>query len=102
MKHLISLLALSIAALGGNAFAEDKPAKPPSPAQAAQQERMKSCNKDATGKTGDYRKAFMKECLSAKAAPTQQNKMKSCNVDAKGKTGDDRKAFMKECLSAKG
>ncbi|MGH8796588.1 MAG: PsiF family protein, partial [Caldimonas sp.] len=25
---------------------------------------MKSCNKDATGKKGDERKAFMKECLS--------------------------------------
>ena len=28
-----------------------------------QQERMKSCNVDATGKKGDERKAFMSECL---------------------------------------
>ena len=33
-------------------------------ALTAQQEKMKSCNKDATGKKGDDRKAFMKECLS--------------------------------------
>ncbi|WP_425497306.1 PsiF family protein [Luteimonas flava] len=31
-----------------------------------QQEKMKKCNVDATGKKGDERKAFMKECLSSK------------------------------------
>ena len=72
-------------------------------AQTAQQSKMTSCNKDATGKKGDERKAFMKDCLSNKpaapAAPvTQQDKMKTCNKDATGKKGDDRKAFMKECL----
>lgn len=69
----------------------------------AQQNKMKTCNADATGKKGDERKAFMKECLSAKPAakPTQQDKMKSCNADATGKKGDERKAFMKECLSNK-
>jgi hypothetical protein len=59
---------------------------------------MATCNKDAGEKKGDERKAFMKECLSAKKA-TQQDKMKSCNKDATGKKGDERKAFMKECLS---
>jgi hypothetical protein len=29
-----------------------------------QQDKMKTCNADATGKKGDERKAFMKECLS--------------------------------------
>ncbi|WP_050477200.1 PsiF family protein [Herbaspirillum rhizosphaerae] len=72
-------------------------------AETAQQSKMTTCNKDATGKKGDERKAFMKDCLSNKpaapAAPmTQQDKMKSCNKDATGKKGDDRKAFMKECL----
>jgi hypothetical protein len=66
---------------------------------------MKTCNADAAGK-GDERKAFMKECLSAKPAAeapkmTQQDKMKKCNADASGKKGDERKAFMKECLSSK-
>ncbi|MRX10823.1 phosphate starvation-inducible protein PsiF [Pseudoduganella sp. FT25W] len=73
----------------------------------AQQNKMKTCNADAAGKKGDERKAFMKECLSAKpaAAPepklTQQEKMKKCNADATGKKGDERKTFMKECLSNK-
>ncbi|EJL92232.1 psiF repeat containing protein [Herbaspirillum sp. CF444] len=76
---------------------------PAAMAQTTQQNKMTSCNKDAAGKKGDERKAFMKDCLSNKpaapAAPaTQQEKMKTCNKDATGKKGDDRKAFMKECL----
>ena len=75
-------------------------------AETDQQNKMKSCNAEATGKKGDERKAFMKECLSAKAdtnkgSPAQQaqrEKMKACNADAKDKKGDDRKAFMKSCL----
>ena len=37
------------------------------PALAAneQQNKMATCNKDATGKKGDERKAFMRECLSS-------------------------------------
>lgn len=73
-----------------------------------QQNKMKTCNADATAQAmkGDARKAFMKDCLSAKPAaekPTQQNKMKACNADPKAKTlkGDERKAFMKSCLSNK-
>jgi hypothetical protein len=78
----------------------------------AQQNKMKTCNAEADakglsgeGKGGD-RKAFMKECLSAKPAKaaaggSQQNKMTTCNKDAKAKNlaGDERKKFMKECLS---
>ena len=78
-----------------------------------QQDKMKSCNADATTKAlkGDARKAFMKDCLSAKPAAailvptanTQQNKMKTCNADASTNAlkGDQRKAFMKTCLSKK-
>lgn len=72
----------------------------PAMAQTAQQNKMKQCNADATGKKGDERKAFMKECLSNKPAKpaTQQDKMKQCNADAAGKKGDERKAFMSSCL----
>ncbi|PKL16133.1 MAG: PsiF repeat-containing protein [Spirochaetae bacterium HGW-Spirochaetae-5] len=93
--------------------------KAASPAQLAQQEKMKTCNKDAKEKAlkGDERKAFMKKCLSGKtsgapatttvapptataAPPTQQEKMKACNKDAKDKAlkGDERKKFMSDCL----
>lgn len=69
-----------------------------------QQNKMTTCNKEASGKKGDERKAFMKECLSNKPAAAtsaktaQQEKMKTCNADAKGKKGDERKKFMSDCL----
>jgi ABC-type transporter MlaC component len=99
MKHLITLLALSVAAVALPAGAAEP---------TAQQNKMKTCNADAKEKDlkGDERKAFMKTCLSAKAdAPAdgktaQQSKMTTCNADAKAKElkGDERKAFMSTCL----
>ena len=78
-------------------------------AAPAQQNKMKTCNAEATAKglgegKGNERKAFMKECLSAKpvkASGAQQNKMKTCNKEAgeKGLKGDERKKFMSTCLS---
>ena len=82
-------------------------------AEPAKQSKMAACNAQANEKglgegKGDERKAFMKECLSAKpekaataAGGTQQNKMKSCNKEAgtKGLKGDERKTFMSTCLS---
>ena len=105
MKKLFALIAATCAlSFSMAAQAADDAAK------TGQQSKMKTCNVDAKGKgiKGDERKAFMKDCLSAKseanAGPAnQQSKMKTCNVDAKGKgiKGDERKAFMKECLSKK-
>jgi hypothetical protein len=86
---------------------------PVAEAATEQQNKMVTCNKEATGKKGDERKAFMKECLSkkpaaAEAAPAaeppanaQQSKMATCNKEASGKKGDERKKFMSECLKAK-
>ena len=73
----------------------------------AQQEKMKECNTEATGKKGADREAFMKTCLSNKSVEqhaketTQQEKMKTCNHDASAKSlkGDARKSFMSSCLS---
>jgi hypothetical protein len=93
MKQLITALALC-AAFSGPAFAQKD-------APNAQNNKMSMCNKEAGGKKGDERKAFMSTCLSAKKV-TQQDKMKACNANPKAKEtkGDERKAFMKECLSA--
>jgi hypothetical protein len=63
-----------------------------------QQSKMTECNAQATGKKGDERKAFMKECLSTKKESPQQAKMKTCNAEAKDMKGDARKKFMSECL----
>ena len=82
-------------------------------AQPGQQKIIAACNAQANEKglsegKGDERKAFMKECMSAKQAKavkaggTQQNKMKTCNKEAgaKGLKGDERRAFMSTCLSS--
>ncbi|PWB32969.1 phosphate starvation-inducible protein PsiF [Pseudomonas sp. SDI] len=75
-------------------------------ADTAQQNKMKTCNADATTKAlkGDERKAFMSTCLkadpAAKPLTAQQEKMKRCNAEAATKAlkGDERKAFMSTCL----
>jgi hypothetical protein len=100
MKNLFALV--STLTLCSVAFAA--PETPAPAAKTAQQSKMVTCNADATGKKGDERKAFMKECLSAapvKKLTPQQEKMKACNATATDKKGDERKAFMKTCLSAK-
>jgi len=103
MKVMIVLAAFALST--GVAFAADQEKKAPSPAQLAQQEKMKTCNAEAGKKElkGDERKKFMSECLGSKAAPaTQQDKMKTCNAEAGKKElkGDERKKFMSECLKA--
>lgn len=74
-------------------------------ANTAQQEKMKTCNADATAHAlkGDERKAFMSTCLKKQVPQTQQEKMKTCNADATGQSlkGDARKAFMSDCLKKK-
>lgn len=103
MKKLLIALCLTLAA--GSAIAKDEKAITP------QQEKMKSCNKEAgdKGLKGDARKAFMKDCLGHKPAveaadkksvTPQQQKMRDCNKQASEKSlkGKDRKAFMSECL----
>jgi hypothetical protein len=97
MNRKIALLAVSLFSLAAASAAIAGP----------QQEKMKACNAEAKGKTGDERKAFMKQCLSTKqeqaksAKTTQQEKMKTCNAEAKTKalSGDERKKFMSSCLS---
>jgi hypothetical protein len=124
MKFAATTLALMLAtAIGASSvFAAD-----PAPAKSLtpQQQKMKDCNAQATGKTGYERKAFMSTCLkgdstaaaapaaspAAAAAPaaaapakplTQQQKMKACNVDANSKhlKGDERSAYMSTCLKS--
>jgi len=89
MKKIVLAAVMAVIAVG--AHAQEKKELTP------QQALMASCNKEATGKKGEERKAFMKTCL-ADGRKRQQELMKSCNAEAKGKTGDERKKFMAECL----
>ena len=101
MKLVIA--AVAFAFFAQPALAQDK--KEPSPAQKAQQQRMKDCNAKAKGMKGDERQDYMKGCLSGKGGAegagkmsSQQEKMKDCNVKAKGMKGDERKKYMSSCL----
>lgn len=88
----------------------DQPKKERTPAQKANDERLKDCNAQAGEKKGDERQKFMGACMKAakKAGDdkkkAQQSRTGACNKKADGKKlkGDDRKGFMKECLSNKG
>jgi len=117
MKHLISLLALSAVAT----FSALAPSSALAKEETKQQGKMATCNKEAVDKKGDERKAFMKECLSAKpaaaaatpaAAPTaavaaapaasrrsQGSKLGACSKEAaaKGLKGAERNAYLSEC-----
>ena len=105
MKLGMAVVAFMFASCAVQAAEHEK--KAPSPAQQAQQEKMKACNAEAGAKElkGDERKSFMSDCLGSKSAPgstAQQNKMKACNAEAGSKAlkGDARKKFMSECLKA--
>lgn len=91
-------VCLSLAVTASAIAAPQAAKKDPTP----QQQRMSTCNTQATGKKGDERKTFMSSCLKGEtpAKTTQQQKMTSCNKDASAKSlkGDERKAFMSTCL----
>ncbi|MCD5989900.1 MULTISPECIES: PsiF family protein [Pseudomonas syringae group] len=74
-------------------------------AATAQQNKMTTCNADASAQSlkGDERKTFMSTCLKASPPQTQQQKMTSCNATATTEAlkGDARKAFMSDCLKKK-
>ncbi|MCP5267542.1 MAG: phosphate starvation-inducible protein PsiF [Zoogloeaceae bacterium] len=103
MKIAIALVSLALAA--GSAFAAaenaaDAPKKAPTAAQKAQQDKMKACNAKATGKKGDERKAFMKECLSGGTADATAADPACENKAAEKKlAGAAKNSFVKKCTA---
>lgn len=103
MNQLTRLLIPAVALLAFGAVAVN------ATAANAQQDKMKTCNAQATSRAlkGDERRTYMQSCL--RAAPTAvppatpQQRMKSCNVQANARAlkGDDRKQFMSTCLKAR-
>lgn len=67
LKTILIAGVFAAATLSSSARAADA-------APTAQQSRMALCNKDAAGKKGDERKAFMKQCLSATAKAKAEGK----------------------------
>jgi hypothetical protein len=85
MKTLYALILAALVAVitpvasaDGTTATKPRPAKvqtaalkadaPAAPAKISQQDKMRQCAKQATGKKGPERKAFMKGCLSKKKA----------------------------------
>ncbi len=90
------MLALAVAAFALSAQAADE--KKPTP----QQEKMAACNKEAGDKKGDERKAFMKQCLSAKPAAAGAAKASpECekSADEKKLAGAARTSHLKKCMA---
>lgn len=75
-------------------------AKPPSSAQAEQQQRMANCNTEASQRNlkADARKSYMSACLSGKMSQTTL--MKVCNGQATQDklSSDARKSYLGTCL----
>jgi hypothetical protein len=103
MSKFLILTTLSVSLLLGFAHANEE--------KAPRKNKMGECQAQAGDKKGDERKAFMKECLSAKAGSAdgdkvsektseQTAKTKACKSQAKGLKGDERKAKMSACLKA--
>ena len=97
MKQLLPLIAAMGLALSmgmGVAHAAEG-------AKTAQQSKMASCNADAAGKKGDERKAFMKDCLSAKPVAAAPAAKPSCDETAADKklAGAAKTSFIKKCMA---
>ncbi|MBG0524217.1 phosphate starvation-inducible protein PsiF [Enterobacter cloacae] len=102
MKTTILVGLLSSVFMMASANAAEKTLTP-------QQQRMTTCNQQATAKAlkGDARKTYMSDCLKngaskpdEKSLTPQQQKMRECNAKATEQMlkGDDRSKFMSACL----
>ena len=98
MLRFVSIFTVVVALASSPTCAQST--KPPSPAQAAQQQRMTTCNEEAGQRnlSGDARKSYMSACLSGKM--NQTTLMKVCNAQATQDklTSDDRKTYVSTCL----
>lgn len=102
MKLTLSVTLLYAMFLMSTATAAERTLTP-------QQQRMTTCNQQATSQTlkGDARKTYMSDCLKnkdtkpgEKSLTPQQQKMRECNSQATQQMlkGEDRSKFMSACL----
>jgi psiF repeat len=109
MKFLITAAALALTVLAAPAFAASHAASAPMADKkpTAQQNKMGMCNTDAGAKKleGDARKAFMKDCLSAKpagdAGKAAVAASPACEKSAADKTlaGAAKTSHIKKCMA---
>jgi psiF repeat len=102
MLRFVAITVLGSAVAAFPALAQQP--KTPTPAQAAQQQRMTTCNADASQRNfkGTARQTFMRACLSGKM--NQTTLMKVCNAQASQDklSSAARKTYVSSCLSKSG
>ena len=97
MKKLVSMMTLGLVLSCGAAYAASHAgAAPMADAKTTQQSKMATCNKEAEGKKGDERKAFMKTCLSAKSPAATECEAKA---GEKKLAGAAKTSFVKKCTA---
>ena len=84
MKKLIATLGLALGLLALPVLSQAQ--------GTPQQSRMAQCNKEATGKTGEARKTFMKECLASKPAAAAETAKPASKEAAKPERKAEHKA----------
>ncbi len=104
------LVALAVIAVLGSTSPASHAQQPTGSTPDAQQQRMKSCNTEASSRklAGDARKTFMSDCVSGKATAgsgastgnSRQDRMLFCNFQASDRhlTSQARKTFVSNCL----
>jgi hypothetical protein len=104
MPRIVLAACLGVAVFTVPALAQTNAQKPPTTAQAAQQQRMTACNADASQRSlkGSARQSYMSACLSGKLSQTTL--MKICNAQASqdNLSGDARKTYVGSCLKKSG
>jgi hypothetical protein len=123
MKHLMTVLALAVAACASSAYAADDAASAPMAKKhhayklTAEENRLNDCAGLAESKPRDSRPDYIKACMSG--APTgdekasgprtkahrvrtltpAESKMAECAADASDMSYDERVAFVKKCVA---
>jgi hypothetical protein len=70
--------------------------------QAASEDRMATCSKEAAGLVPRERDNFMRACIAGEDTnairSSPQERMKECTRLAEEKVGEERRAFISSCL----
>jgi hypothetical protein len=103
MKQLFTFALLSLFACG--AYAADDKAAAASTTTNSQQNKMKSCQAEATAKKleSTARQDYVNNCLKAKPVATEdkpKSKMAMCNEKTKGMSKPDADKARSECMKA--
>ncbi len=104
MRQLYTITFLALFACGG-AYAADDKAAATTTTTNSQQNKMKTCQAEATAKKleSTARQDYVNNCLKAKPAATAEkpeSKMAMCNKKTAGMKAEERSKAQSECMKA--